>query len=67
MISIMLNGDAREIPEQQTLLDLLSTLKLSPKNVLLEHNGTALARDQWPSVILQNGDQIEIVRMVAGG
>jgi len=35
--------------------------------VLVELNGTALFPREFPSVPVQEGDRIEIMRMVAGG
>ena len=34
---------------------------------LVEHNGLALRREEWPSRLLAEGDIVELVRIVAGG
>jgi sulfur carrier protein len=35
--------------------------------VLVEHNGDALRREEWPGRSLAEGDRLEIIRIVAGG
>ena len=66
-ISIELNGDRQAAPAGMTLPALLASLGLPPRGVLVEHNGTALLRDEWPNVRLADGDRLEILRVVAGG
>jgi thiamine biosynthesis protein ThiS len=34
---------------------------------LVEHNGLALHRSEWPSARLAEGDRIEILQVAAGG
>ena len=66
-ISIQLNGDRQTVPAAITLPGLLERLGLPGSSVLVEHNGTALLRDEWPAVRLADGDRLEILRVVAGG
>ncbi len=66
-ISIQLNGDRRTLPAGTTLPALLERLGLPIQGALVEHNGTALLRDEWPSTRLIDGDRLEILRVVAGG
>jgi sulfur carrier protein len=40
---------------------------LPPQSILVEHNGLALHRHEWPEHILAEGDRIEFIRVVAGG
>jgi thiamine biosynthesis protein ThiS len=35
--------------------------------VLVEHNGLALHRSEWPAALLAEGDRIEILQVAAGG
>lgn len=64
---IQLNGEPHAVRPGTPLPDLLTELGLPPQSVLVEHNGTALFRADWPQVRLVNGDQLEIIRVVAGG
>jgi len=47
--------------------ELVERFELIPQAVLIEHNGLALHRHEWPNRSLAEGDQIEFVRVVAGG
>ncbi len=50
-----------------TVESLLQKLSLLPSQVAVEHNGTVLFRHELAQAHLQEGDRIEIVRVVAGG
>jgi thiamine biosynthesis protein ThiS len=49
------------------LIAYLETLEINPRYVAIAHNGTVLERQHWSEVVLQDGDVLEIVRMVGGG
>ncbi len=66
-MDILVNGENRGFAGPVTVEELVLWLALSPKTVLIEHNGLALRRDEWPGRALSEGDRIEIVRIVAGG
>jgi sulfur carrier protein len=65
-MKLVLNGQEREVQATQ-VEDLLAELGLPLAAALVEHNGTALLRSEWPKTDLQSGDRLEIIRMVAGG
>ena len=66
-ITIVLNGEPRPIQAGTGLTEFIASLGLPAQGVLIEHNGTALLRDEWPGVRLADGDRLEILRIVAGG
>jgi sulfur carrier protein len=66
-MKLRLNGDLREIPELRNVSDLLAFLQLAEKLVLVERNGAAIDRDRFAATPIQEGDTLEIIRMVAGG
>ena len=66
-MTIQVNGQAREIPEDLTVSHLLETLKVAPERVVVELNLTILKRAQHPRTVLQEGDQVELVQFVGGG
>ncbi len=66
-MKLVLNGDEREIDGSRTVADLLNYLGFSDIPMLVEHNGTALFPREFPATELQNGDRLEIIRVVAGG
>ncbi|HEY4285445.1 MAG TPA: sulfur carrier protein ThiS [Chthoniobacterales bacterium] len=66
-MTISLNGKTEDARDARTVQELVEQLGLPPKTVLIEHNGTALHRREWSERDLTDGDQIEVLRVVAGG
>jgi thiamine biosynthesis protein ThiS len=50
-----------------TIESFLLGQKLLPRSVVVEHNGEAVAPSEFQVRLLQNGDKLEIVKIVAGG
>lgn len=67
MISITANGKHFEIASGSSLPDFLASLELSPERVVVERNGQALTPADVRKTQLQDGDSLEIIRIVAGG
>jgi thiamine biosynthesis protein ThiS len=67
MISLQINGKAVELERPTRLLDYLDHLGVNARAVAVEHNGTIIERAEYDAVTLQEGDTLEIVRMVGGG
>ena len=65
-MTLLVNGETRAISSGD-VAELVVELGLPPAAALVEHNGTALHRHEWPARILKEGDRIEVVRIVAGG
>ena len=61
------NGDEVDLADGATIADLLATLGLGPKNVVVERNGEPVARATMATTALADGDRLELVRAVAGG
>jgi thiamine biosynthesis protein ThiS len=67
-IALTVNGEARRIPTGWTLADLLSSLELDPRVVVVERNGAILRdRASFASIALAADDALEIVHFVGGG
>ena len=67
-VALTINGARREIPETWSLAELLDSLQLDPRLVVVEHNGTILRdRDSFARVSLARNDILEIVHFVGGG
>lgn len=67
-IGLTVNGAERRIPESWTLADLLASLGLDARTVVIEHNGTILRdRSSFASLELTADDSLEIVHFVGGG
>jgi thiamine biosynthesis protein ThiS len=66
-MTILLNGENTDARGASTVADLVDRYQLSSQSILIEHNGLALHRHEWPSRSLTEGDRIEFIRVVAGG
>jgi len=66
-MTISLNGKNADARGAETVAELVERYELPPQTVLIEHNGLALHRREWPDRKLTEGDRIELLRVVAGG
>jgi thiamine biosynthesis protein ThiS len=66
-IQIMVNGEAREVPEGLGVSALLSHLGLPADRVAIERNLEILPRSLWLKTAVEAGDRYEIVHLVGGG
>lgn len=66
-VSLMVNGKPREIETSQRLLAFLEGLGVNLNFIAVAYNGEVLDKDDFPSVTLNEGDVLEIVRPVGGG
>jgi thiamine biosynthesis protein ThiS len=67
-LSITVNGAPRTTPAGASLDDLLRTLGLDPRLIVVEHNG-AILRDRagFAARPIAAGDVLELVHFVGGG
>lgn len=66
-MQVIINGEARSLPENLSLAELLQHLNLKPERVAIERNREIVKREEWATVKVQAGDQLEIVQLVGGG
>jgi thiamine biosynthesis protein ThiS len=67
-IALTVNGNRRTLAPDTTLSAFLASLKLDPRLVVIEHNREILRdRAAYPSIVLGEGDTLEIVHFVGGG
>lgn len=67
MKTVRINGTARQLESASNVAEMVVELGLAPPSLLIEHNGTALHRSEWPTTDISDGDRIEILRVAAGG
>jgi thiamine biosynthesis protein ThiS len=67
MIAVQINGRRVELDGPTALLAYLEKLGVSPRAVAVEHNGAIVERSRYADAKLDDGDIVEIVRMVGGG
>ena len=65
--TIIANGKSIRVELPCTLEGFLLQQKLLPRSVVVEHNGEAVAPSQFRERVLNFGDRLEIVQIVAGG
>ncbi|MBU2784498.1 sulfur carrier protein ThiS [Acidithiobacillus ferriphilus] len=66
-MQILVNGVAREVPEQMTVWALLTELGWAERRVAVECNGEIVPRSTHATVTLAAGDRLEIIQAVGGG
>ncbi len=66
-MTVSINGESREIARAGNVAELIEELALPAPAILVEHNGLALRRNEWTGRALEEGDRIELIRIVAGG
>ena len=66
-MKISLNGETADSGDAKTIAELIECYRLPPQSILVEHNGLAVHRREWPERSLAEGDRIELIRVVAGG
>jgi len=64
---IQLNGSSYEINNEINLNQLLDKLKIQKTKVAIEVNGIIVEKKQYPKVILNKDDKVEIVHFIGGG
>ena len=67
MIELTINGEARSLPRAMVLSAFLESYGLHEKRVVVERNREIVPRHTYAEVMLQAGDELEIVQMMAGG
>mgnify|MGYP001300477925 FL=1 len=69
MINIKVNGETKEIKENQNLYCLLEYLgfNLDLKGLAIALNWEIVHREKWSLTYVQEGDLIELVKPVQGG
>jgi thiamine biosynthesis protein ThiS len=66
-MTILLNGEPKEIPTHLAVAGLIQELGLTPERLAVEVNRRIIRRADWPSTRLAEGDKVEIVHFVGGG
>ena len=66
-MEITVNGEMQTIETSVTIAGLLEGLGIDPETVVIERNLDILNRDDHGKTVLEEGDSIEIIRMVDGG
>ena len=66
-MTVIVNGETRQIPENTNLARLLEILELASARVAVELNQSVVRHAEWGNIVLRENDRIEIVHFVGGG
>ena len=66
-MEITVNGEKKTVETSVAITGLLDDLGIDPETVVIEQNLDILMRDDYGKTDIQEGDSIEIIRMVDGG
>lgn len=66
-MTVTINGKPHPMPNPLLLNDLLASLGMAGKPVVVELNESAVPASQHPHTQIQAGDRVEIITLAAGG
>jgi len=66
-LNLTINGEPHTIADARTVEDLLRTLALDPRSVVVELNRAIIRRPAIATTPVADGDVVEIVHFVGGG
>jgi thiamine biosynthesis protein ThiS len=67
VITVSINGAARQLPDSTSVAALIEEMGLAGKRIALERNGEIVPRSSYAAQNLADGDQLEVVVAVGGG
>jgi len=66
-MTIVVNGESRELPDGSTVANLLQVLELPEGRIAVERNREIIPLRLHSQTRLSEGDRVELVRFVGGG
>jgi thiamine biosynthesis protein ThiS len=64
---VTVNGEVKELPPGASLIQALARLGVDPRKVAVERNALIVAKSTYATIMLEDGDRLEIVQFVGGG
>lgn len=64
---ILLNGEARDVVSGTSVQQLLEAMGVDARVVAVELNRTVVKRDRYPSTVIPENAEVEVVAFVGGG
>ena len=65
-IQVSINAEAKKIPENLNIPQLLNFLELKDDLLVVELNEEVVMRADWEATIVGEGDKLEIVKAIGG-
>ena len=66
-LAILVNGEPRRVSAGVNITQMLAELGLDPQRVAVERNRDVVPRSSLGEVMVEDGDQYEMVHFVGGG
>ena len=66
-ITVIVNGQSRDVPEGSTAADLVTALGFAGRPLAVEVNEAVVPRPRLADCRLKAGDRLELVTLVGGG
>ncbi|WP_295881146.1 sulfur carrier protein ThiS [uncultured Thiohalocapsa sp.] len=66
-MQIIVNGEARDIPDDLDMAGLIEQLELGGRRIAVEVNRELVPRSTFAGHRLRDGDRVEIIHAVGGG
>lgn len=66
-MKLTINGIQEELAQALTITDYLKYKGYDTKLVVIEWNFATYPREEWPQILLREGDNLEIIKIVGGG
>jgi sulfur carrier protein len=66
-MKIRLNGECRELAENETVSGLIAILDLAGRRVAVEVNGAVVPKSEHGRYSLGEGDRVELIGAIGGG
>jgi thiamine biosynthesis protein ThiS len=67
LMKLKINGEEKEMADGLNLTSLLEQLQIRPARVVVERNREIVPRESYGTILLAEGDTLEIVHFVGGG
>ncbi len=67
MISINLSGQSKQVAPQTSAATLVAELGIGARKFAVEINREVVSKDRLDEVVLQEGDEVNVVTLVGGG
>ncbi|ABO48622.1 thiamine biosynthesis protein ThiS [Desulforamulus reducens MI-1] len=66
-VNIVYNGKVATLPDAMTIGQFIQEKGFNPNTIIIEHNNRLIKKDDWSKLVLQENDQLEVLRFVGGG
>ena len=66
-MKITCNGETKDINPDTTLVSFVKDMDLNPDTVVAECDGRIIKRDEYDTLVLAEGNVLELIRFVGGG